>query len=193
MKILCKEAFIIIHHGYFCRVSFYRTLGWHNPRDAAVYHLFWNEQILLRYLSQRWPPFLIYSNCTSTEFCNVIVVDFHQQESASPAHSQSLALSRESESLGSIFLRDAEKYNKIIKPPFQHWSSGDTISFQWRLETRIRFISRTTFRLATTCIWEGDLLTQVSFLLYQFGSPLFTVVYRFKYLFYWWVVVVLEW
>ena len=51
MKILCKEAFIIIHHGYFCRVSLYCTLGWHGPWDAAIYHLFGNEQIFLKSLS----------------------------------------------------------------------------------------------------------------------------------------------
>lgn len=51
MKILCKEAFITIHHRSFCRVSLYCFLGWHDPRDSAVYHLFWNGQILLRSLS----------------------------------------------------------------------------------------------------------------------------------------------
>lgn len=51
MKILHKEAFIIIHHGYFCRASLYCTLGWHDPRGAAGYHLFWNDQILLKSLS----------------------------------------------------------------------------------------------------------------------------------------------
>jgi len=51
MKILCKEAFIVIHHGCFCRVSLSCTLGWHDPRHEAVYHLFQNEQVIFKSLS----------------------------------------------------------------------------------------------------------------------------------------------
>lgn len=127
MKILCKEAFIIIHHGHFCRISLYCTLEWQDPRDAAACHLFWNEQILLRSLSHADFPCPFTATASPLDSITLLLLTSINRRVLQACAAK--GSSRESLSLRPILLKDEEKYNKILKQPLKHWSSGDATSF----------------------------------------------------------------
>lgn len=125
MKILCKEAFIIIHHGYFCRVSLCCTLACMSPvMEQSITCSEMSKSFLNLYPTLT--PLVVYSSCTSSESYNIIAVGFHQQEGALGSNSQKLGSQRESEGHISVLVKDVEKgNNKTLQDPFKHRSLGN--------------------------------------------------------------------
>lgn len=107
MKILCKEAFIIIYHGFFCRISHYCTLAWHDPRDAAVYHLHGNEQVLLKSLSHTGLPYTFTATASPLNSLTLLLLIPISRRALQGCIAKSRDL-QESQNLRSILLKYRE-------------------------------------------------------------------------------------